>query len=263
MIIVDVHAHLDHHLIYPEKIDEVIENSRKNNIKVIITNGINPETNRLTLELAEKYRDIVKPALGIYPIDALKTEMKRGDYPLKTNDFDFDEELDFIEKNRNKIVAVGEIGLDYCWDSTQHEQQKENFRKLLELAEKIKKPVIVHSRKAEADTVDILEQYKMKKVVMHCFSGNSALVKRIQDNNWHFSIPCNIVRSEQLQKIVKTTNISRLLTETDAPFLSPFKDRMNEPSFIIETIKKIAEIKAMDQEEVANNIFMNYQNLFL
>jgi TatD DNase family protein len=263
MIIVDAHAHLDHRLIYPEKIDEVIENSRKNHVKVIITNGINPETNRLTLELQTKYKDIVKAALGIYPIDALKTEMKRGDYPLKTNDFDFDEELEFIEKHKGKIVAVGEIGLDYFWDSTQHEQQKENFKKLLELAEKIKKPVIVHSRKAETDTVDILEQYKMKKVVMHCFSGNSTLVKKIQDNNWHFTIPCNIVRSEQFQRIVRTTNISRLLTETDAPFLSPFKDKMNEPMFIIETIKKIAEIKGMDPEEVANNIFMNYQNLFL
>jgi len=262
MLLVDVHAHLDHRLIYPDKIDEIIDNSRKNNVKAIITNGVNPETNRITLELAKKYKDIVKAALGIYPIDALKAEMRRGDYPLKENDFDFDEELSFIEANKNKIVAVGEIGLDYCWDSAQHKEQQDNFRKLIELAGRIKKPIIVHSRKAEQDTVDILEQYKLKKIIMHCFSGSSALVKRIQDNNWYFSIPCNIVRSEQFQRIAKTTDISRILTETDAPFLSPFRDKMSEPSFIIETIKKIAEIKGMEQEEVANNIFMNYQRIF-
>ncbi len=262
MMLVDVHAHLDHEL-FEGKVHHIIENSRKNNVKAIITNGINPETNRKTLELQEKYQDIVKAALGIYPIDALNTEIKRGDYPLKSNEFDFDEEIEFIKKNKSKIVAVGEIGLDYFWDSTHHEQQKDNFRKLLELAEKIRKVVIVHSRKAEADTIEVLEQYKIKKAVMHCFSGNSSMVKKIQENNWFFTIPCNIVRSEHFQRIVKLTDLSRILTETDAPFLSPFKDRINEPSFIIETIKKIAEIKNIEKEEVANNIFMNYQSLFL
>ena len=263
MLIVDVHAHLDHKLIYPNKIDNIINNSRKNNVKVIITNGVNPETNRITLKLAEKYKDIVKAALGLYPIDALNTEIKKGDYPLKNNKVDVDSEINFIEKNRNKIIAIGEIGLDYYWDTTRHKEQQENFRKLIELSERIKKPVIVHSRRAEQDTINVLEQYKLKKVVMHCFSGNSTLVKKIQDNDWYFSIPCNIVRSEQFQKIVKTTNINRILTETDAPFLSPFKNKINEPSFILETIKKIAELKNMDKEEVANNIFMNYQDLFL
>jgi len=247
MILVDVHAHLDHKL-FNGNVDKIIENSRKNGVKAIITNGVNPGTNRIALELAEKY-DIVKAALGVYPIDSLNV--------------DIDKEIKFIEKNKDKLVAIGEVGLDYYWDKDHIDKQKQVFEKFIQLAERIKKPIIVHSRKAEADAVDILKTSRLKKVVMHCFSGNFKLVKEIDDNGWYFSIPANIVKSRQFQMITEKTNISRLLTETDAPFLSPFPNRINEPSFVIETIKKIAEIKQMDEEEVANNIFMNYQNVFL
>ncbi len=247
MILVDVHAHLDHKL-FNGNVDKIIENSRKNGVKAIITNGVNPETNRIALELAEKY-DIVKAALGVYPIDSLSV--------------DIDKEIKFIEKNKDKLVAIGEVGLDYYWDKDHIDKQKQVFEKFIQLAERIKKPIIMHSRKAEADAVDILKTSRLKKVVMHCFSGNFKLVKEIDDNGWYFSIPANIVKSQQFQMITEKVNISQLLTETDAPFLSPYKDKLNEPSFIIETIKKIAEIKQMDKEEVANNIFMNYQNIFL
>lgn len=261
MILVDVHAHLDHKL-FNGKVDEIIRNSKKNYVKAIITNGVNPETNRFALDLAKKY-DIVKAALGIYPIDSLNMDMKKGFYPLKDNNIKIDEEIEFIKKNKDKIVAVGEVGLDYYWDKDHKKEQREVFEKFIELAEKIKKPIIVHSRKAEADVIDMLKSSKLKKVVMHCFSGNLKLIKEIHDNNWFFSIPCIIVKSQQFQMITEKTNISQLLTETDAPFLSPFPKKINEPSFVIETIKKIAEIKNMDKEETANNIFMNYQRLFL
>jgi TatD DNase family protein len=261
MILVDVHAHLDHKL-FNGKIDEIIQNSIKNNVKAIITNGINPETNRIALELAEKY-DIVKAALGVYPIDSLNIDKKKGFYPIKEEKIDVDKEIEFIKKNKDKIIAVGEVGLDYYWDKDHKKEQKEVFEKFIQLAEKIKKPIIVHSRKAEADTVELLSTTKLKSVVMHCFSGNFKLVKQIYDKGWSFSIPANIVKSHHFQKIVSDINIAQLLTETDAPFLSPYPDKINQPSYIIETIKKIAEIKEMDKEEVANNIFMNYQKMFL
>jgi len=261
MILVDVHAHLDHKL-FNGKLDEVISNAKKNNVKAVITNGVNPETNRIALKLAEKY-DIVKAALGIYPIDALNIETRKGHYPLKKeNKVDVNKEIEFIKKNKDKIIAIGEVGLDYYWDKKHKKEQKQVFEKFIQLTEKIKKPIIVHSRKAEADAIELLSTTKLKKIIMHCFSGNFKLVKEIQDNNWYFSIPCKINKMQHFQKLVKETNISKLLTETDAPYLSPFKGKINEPSYVIETIKKIAELKGMDKEEVANNIFMNYQKIF-
>jgi len=104
----------------------------------------------------------------------------------------------------------------------------------------------------------------LKKIVMHCFSGRKHLVRRIVDNSWYLSIPCTVTRTQQFQENVQLQDLSRILTETDAPYLSPFPDiPRNEPSFIIESLKKIAELKRMDAIEVANNIYKNYQDVFL
>jgi TatD DNase family protein len=98
---------------------------------------------------------------------------------------------------------------------------------------------------------------------MHCFSGKKSLIQRAADNGWSFSVPPVIVRLQHFQIMAEMVNISQLLTETDAPYLSPFPGQRNEPGFVIETIKKIAEIKRMTEEDVANNIYMNYTNMFL
>ncbi len=248
MLLVDVHTHLDH-CKFKNDLDKVIDNAKRNNVKVIINNGIDIKKNRETLELAKKY-DIVKSALGLYPIEALKLK-----------DEEVDEELEFISKNKDKIVAIGEGGLDYHWDKKEHDRQKKIFEKIIKLAEKLKKPLIVHSRMAEKDALDLLESSNAK-VVLHCFNGNFDLVKKADKLGYYFSIPTNVVRSEQFQKIVSMININKILTETDSPYLSPFPGKRNEPCNIIESVKKIAEIKKMDKEEVANNIFMNYKNLF-
>lgn len=259
MILVDVHAHLEN-LAFKDDLDQVIQRAKQAGVKAIITNGIEPEANRLALEIAKKY-DIVKAALGIYPVDALKTEAETGEHNKKPEPFDFDKELDFISTNKDNIVAIGEIGLDYK-NSDKKEEQKQHFLKLLSLAEKLEKPVIVHSRRAENDVVDVIQTTNVKKVILHCFSGKQKLVKKALDSGWNFSIPTNIVRSQQFQLIAQTASMSQILTETDAPYLSPYKGQKNEPSFVIETVKKIAEIKELEPEEVANNIYMNYQRIF-
>jgi TatD DNase family protein len=259
-LLVDVHCHLDHRD-FEKDIDEVVKRAEEAGLKVIVTAGINPETNRLSLELSKRYR-IIKPALGIYPIDALQNEVASQEFPLQPKEFDVDEEIEFIGKSAKNIVAVGEAGLDYQSGSKKAEQ-KEMFGKLVQLAERINKPLIVHSRKAEEDCVNMLESSRLKRILMHCFSGNHRLVKRVADNNWYLSIPTNVVRSEHFQKVVGEVDLSRLLTETDAPYLSPFKGQRNEPSFVVESIRKIAEIKGMEQTEVENNIFLNYERLFL
>jgi len=249
MAFVDVHAHIDHAQ-FKNDLDEVIDRARKAGVVSIINNGLDVKTNRKTLELAEKY-DIVKAALGFYPGDALQVSEEV-----------IDNEIKFILDNKNKITAIGEIGLDNHWIKGKLDEQKKTFSKLIELAEKINKPILVHSRSAEQDCIDFLESTSIKKVIVHCFSGNTTQVKRIADNGWFFSIPCNVVRSKHFQKIVKNVNINQLFTETDAPYLAPEKDQRSESSFVTQSIKKIAELKGFEEKEVENNIFLNYKRLF-
>jgi TatD DNase family protein len=253
MILVDVHAHLD----FPEiekELDAIIERARAAGVRAIITNSVAPESMRRTLDISKKY-DIVKAALGLYPPDALEKESgKKNKISAK--------ELDFIEKNKDSIIAIGECGLDY-YNGRDKETQIDLFKKQIELAKKLDKPVIVHSRKAEEDVIRILEESGHKKVVLHCFCGKKSLIEKAAKLGFYFSIPTNIIRAANFQELVKMVNINQLLTETDSPFLSPFKGIKNEPAFVIESVKKIAEIKGFTVEDTANNIWLNYQRLFL
>ncbi|MBI2650580.1 TatD family hydrolase [Candidatus Woesearchaeota archaeon] len=257
-LFVDVHAHLDHPLLI-NKIDEIIIRAKNAGLRHIITNGINPETNRKCLELSKKY-DIVECAMGLYPRSALKKETETGEYPLKTEDFDIDGEIEFIKKNKNSIIAISEVGLDFV--NGEDKQQIEDFEKMIKLAEELKKPIVVHSRKAELKCIEMLESSKNRKIVMHCFSGKKSLVKRVADNGWFLTAPTIVVRSQQFQEIAKNAPISQLFCETDSPYLSPYKEQMNEPAFVVESYRKIAEIKGMDINEVASNIYMNWQKVF-
>ena len=258
-MLIDIHSHLDH-FYFKDDLAKVIDNARKAGVKVILTAGINPETNRKALEIAGKY-DIVKPCLGIYPIQTLQREIEAGDYPLKQNKFDVEEEIRFIQKNKNKISAVGEVGLDYSMGEDTKSQQK-LFEKMISLAEKINKPIVVHSRKAESNCVEILQSSKLKKIVMHCFCGRKNIVNKIINNGWFLTAPTSIVRSTQFQENVKLCPITQLFCETDAPYLSPYKNQTNEPAFILESYKQIAEIKGMELKEVINNLWMNWQRVF-
>lgn len=256
---IDVHCHLDHRDL-SQDIDSVISHAEKSDVRIIITNGLNKETNRRALQLSEKY-PTVKAALGIYPVDAFTREIEEAKLGID-NSFDFDEEIEFIEKNKDRTIAVGEIGLDYADKKSDKEQQKEHFRKLLMLAKRIDKPVIVHSRKAEADVIEILASEGMKKVVMHCFSGKKKLLMTAVKHGWYFTVPTHVVRSHQFQYLAEAVPLNRLFAETDAPFLTPFKEKPNEPAFVVESYKKIAEIKGMELEEVKNNVFINFKRLF-
>jgi len=252
-MLIDIHSHI-HHCYFKEDINIVINSAKKLGIKIILTAGTNPETNRKALELAKKY-SIVKPCLGIYPIQ--NENQKNKD--IKPN---INEEIKFIEKNKKNIAAVGEVGLDYFWVKDKEIEQKELFEKMINLAEKLKKPIIVHSRKAEADAIEMLQSSKLNKIIMHCFTGRKTLVKKIIDNGWFLTAPTSIVRSTQFQDNANLTPITQLFCETDSPYLSPFKDKRNEPAFVIEAYKKLAEIKKMELKEVVNNIWMNWQHTF-
>ncbi len=258
---IDVHAHLDQSFYTEEQVSEVIKNAEKNNVGTIIANGLNKETNRHILALAKKYPQI-KVALGIYPWEAMLDDVKAGNYKEESIHFDVDEELAFIKKHKNDIIALGEVGIDRKNDHKIN-KQREIFEKITELSKEINKPVIVHSRKAEAEVIELLEKHCAEKVIMHCFSGKKALWQKIIDNKWYCSIPTNCVRSDHFQELIKFMPITQLFGETDSPFLSPYKDKRNEPAFVVETYKMIAKIKKLELREVENALFHNYQQLFL
>ncbi|MEM4263995.1 MAG: TatD family hydrolase, partial [Candidatus Woesearchaeota archaeon] len=147
MNLVDVHAHLDHDQ-FKNDIDQVVERARKAGIKHILTSGVNSITNRNILEIAKKY-DVVHPTFGIYPIDALAKELEEGEaigFARDIQAFDIDKEIEWIIKNKDKCAGIGEVGLDFNWGREHEKEQKENFQKVIALAEKIKKPIIVHTR---------------------------------------------------------------------------------------------------------------------
>ena len=240
-MLVDVHAHLTYEK-FDEDLDEVIGRFKG----IIITNGTFVEDNRKVLELAKKYSN-VKPALGIYP-----------EHVLEMNDDGLKEELKFIEDS--KPVAIGEVGLDGTYGDM--DKQVFWFKEFIKLSNKLEIPIIVHTRKAEAKVVEVLEEMNAKKVVLHCFNGSMKLVEKAEKLGYSFSVPVIITYLDHFKELVKKVSITKLLTETDAPFLSNVKGSRNEPMNVAITVKEIAKLKGMDSIEVENSILMNYKRLF-
>jgi TatD DNase family protein len=242
-MLVDVHTHVTDKA-FIEDLDQVIKES---GCSVIINNGYTPEGNRKTLELAKKYTQI-KVALGLHPSETAVMEPK-----------DIEKEILFISKQEG-IIAIGEIGLDFTYEN--HDQQIKYFKQLVQVALDRDLPVICHSRKAEKKVIEILEEMKVKKALLHCYTGKIKLAEKAEKLGYYFSIPPIIAHSTHFQEMVKRISMGKILTETDAPFLSHEKGERNEPKNVKFTVGKIAEIKELDKKEVENLIYMNYQNLF-
>lgn len=263
---IDVHCHID---VYKD-IGKIVENAKNNGVNIINNNGMTPEINRKTLLMSKKYPNIFS-SLGIYTNEC-----------LDMSEVSIEEEISFIRENSDKILAIGEVGIDLK-ENPDFSYQKEVFEKFIDLSLELDKPIIVHSRKAEEQAIDILEKNGVKKVIMHCFSGDMNLVKRIIKNSWYLSIPSNVTFSEHFQKVVEITPISQLFCETDSPFLHPEKNPSskgkeysipklsfwdkniagNEPANVIESYKKISEIKKISLEEAKKQIFENFLRVFI
>lgn len=259
-----MHAHLDMDPVSGD-CENVLARASDVGVKAIIANGVDPESNRRVTALSQQH-DIVKPALGMYPSEVADRSME-----------EIDEEIAFIRSQ--KPVAIGEVGLDYAVASEREESLFENlseerseelrrkqgevFLKFIDLSMELDIPIIVHSRKAENDAIELLTERNAKKVVMHCFMGKKKYVRRIQEQGWMFSIPVVVTKLQQMQDIVATTGLSYLLTETDTPFLGPYQGVSNEPANIRYSISKIAELKGLTEEEASNQMFMNYMRMFM
>lgn len=251
MKLVDVHCHLDDPQ-FNADLPQTIQRAVDAGVVAIITNALELKAYQPLLDLAKKYDPVVKVALGIYPDNARdqsEDETKQA--------------LDFIKKHKDDIVAIGEIGLDhkYTTDEAGKAKQKKVFVEQLRLAKKLNKPVIIHTRGAEEETLQTLAEEKQENVVLHCFCGTEAQVLFAKEHNWFFSIPVRAKSTKSFQKVIELLPISLILTETDAPYLH-YKQERNEPANVAITVELIAQIKGMDQIEVANNILQNYIKLF-
>lgn len=259
--LVDIHAHLDHAL-FKEDLDKVIADAKAAGIKAIITNGVNPASNRILLEIAKK-DPIIKIAMGLYPLDALGLGEDAAGLSKQVDPVDMDESLGYIESHKDEIVAIGEVGLEYKFDDKFHEEQKANFERIIAVSKKIRKPLIIHSRNAESEVVSMLEASGIKKAVLHCFSGNKKLIKKASDMGWHFGIPNKISKMQHFQLLVSMVPINQLLTETDSPWGGPVLGERNVPQNVRFAIETIAKIKDLDLTEASLMIYKNYQSMFM
>lgn len=246
---IDTHSHLFNQ--YYDNIEEIINKCKDNNIKRIIVSGVDMKSNKEVLELVNKY-DMVYGSIGFHP-----TELK---------DFSYDN-LDWLEEhiNDNKIVAVGEIGLDYHYDDTDKELQTEVLKRQLEIAKKYNKPIIFHSRDAIRDTYDVLKEYKLKGSI-HCYSGSVEMAQEFIKLGYMIGVGGVVTykNGRVLKEVVKEIPLSYILLETDAPYLSPepYRGTRNDSSNIMEIAKVIAELKDTSILEVSRVTTLNAEGLF-
>jgi TatD DNase family protein len=209
----------------------------------------------------------VQPALGLYPEDALDRELEKENFKLGEKK-GLKEIIAQIERNKESVIAIGEVGLD-LFNGKNLNEQKEHLGELITLSIKLNKPIILHSRKAENQLLQFLKEFHIKsdKVILHCFSGNSNLIKQAIQEGYNFSVPTNLVRSDSFKNLVSLVPLNKLFTETDGPYLSPYKNEdksfsRNEPAFIVESIKEIARIKNLQEKEVEKQIEENFDRVF-
>ena len=189
-----------------------------------------------------------------------------GIYPGDVNDIDealFEDYAKLFEEE--KCEAIGEIGLDYYWDKDNRERQREIFERQLVLAEKLGKPVIIHSRDAIQDTYDLLEKHQVKGV-MHCYSDSAEMAKRFLKLGFYISIagPVTWKKARQALEVIRVVPLDRLLIETDCPYLtpSPMRGKRNEPSYVVYTGRKICEELGLEEEDFKKQLNENYHRLF-
>ncbi len=252
-MLIDTHAHLEMRE-FDEDRDEVITRAREAGVEYIVTIGTDLESSREAVLLAEKH-DCVYAAIGVHPHEV--KDILHPTYEL----------LRQLAKHR-KVVAYGEIGLDYHYEHSPRTDQKRKFRDMLREARELDLPVIIHDRDAHEDALQILSEEWSPDLggVMHCFSGDAEMAKRVIEMGFSISIagPVTFPKAEALREVVRTVPIEHMLVETDAPYLAPqpFRGKRNEPAFVRHTAEMIAKVKGLSFDDVARITGFNAMQLF-
>lgn len=246
---IDTHCHITRNDY--DNIPFLIDKIKNSDIKKIVVNGTDMESNLEVLELTKKY-DIVYGAIGFHPTEL--DGFKDGD-------------LDWLEEHINdeKIVALGEIGLDYHYDDTDRDKEIIAFKKQLEIAKKHNKPIIVHSRDAMQDTYDILNEYNLRGSI-HCFSGSLEMAREFIKLGYLIGVGGVVTfkNAKNIINVIENIDLEYILLETDSPYLTPepYRKYKNDSSYIPVIAKKIAEIKDVSLEVVEKTTNNNAEDLF-
>ncbi|WP_175989780.1 TatD family hydrolase [Bacillus sp. Marseille-Q1617] len=249
----DTHVHLNAEQ-FNEDLEEVISRAKETGVGKMVVVGFDRPTIERAMELVEHY-DFLYASVGWHPVDAI--DMK-------------DEDLAWIEElsSHPKVVALGEMGLDYHWDKSPKDVQKEVFRKQIHLAKKVKLPIIIHNREATQDIVDILREEGAEEVggIMHCFSGSPEIAQECVDMNFYISLggPVTFKNAKKPKEVAQAIPLEKLLIETDCPYLAPHPNRgkRNEPAYVKLVAEQIAELKGISLEEVEKITTENANKLF-
>ncbi len=247
--LIDSHAHLDSSQ-YDQDRHETIERATANGISHILTIGCDLASSRTSIAIAEQYHQVYA-AVGIHPHDATEISPEA----LR--------ELELMLAHP-KVLALGEIGLDYFRNHSPRETQRTAFRQQLRLAKAVGKPVIIHDREAHDEVMEILIEEQAGEIggVLHCFSGDVQMAHKCLELGFYLSFPGPVTypRNESTRDVVKAVPIDRLLVETDCPYLSPqkFRGKRNEPAYVRFTAEKIAEVKNLSMAEVARITSANF-----
>jgi len=255
---IDSHAHIDGPEFDADR-EEVIQRARDAGISTILNIGTgDPLGGALerAVELAEKYKDI-HTAIGTHPHDARLFDEKA------------EQRITSLLKQSSRVIAWGEIGLDFHYDNSPRDVQREVFRRQLDLARDAHLPVIIHTREAEDETIEILKSHLAGSNlagIMHCFSGSLRLAQQALELGFliSFSGIVTFKKAEDLRAVAEQVPLDRLLIETDCPFLSPvpFRGKRNEPAYVVEVARCLAELRGMSVEEIASVTTENFSRLF-
>jgi len=252
MKLIDAHVHLSD-AEYAGHIDELIADAKAAGVVALMTNSMDLETCQSDLKLADKYADLVYPALGIHPwnVNVLKES-------------ELEQTIDLIQKQRSVVKAIGEIGLDHKYE-TVWEKQMMVFDEMLHLAEVLDLPVIIHSRGTTDKIVEMLPSYRLRRVLLHWFSHSVSTLYRAMDNGYFITEGPPATYSSNIREIIEKVPLTHFLTETDGPVTyrkRPYNGRLTKPSFIRNVVEAVAEIKKMQLDDVSQQIVENFQVFF-
>jgi len=252
MKLIDAHVHLSD-AEYGGHVEEIVADAKNAGVIALVTNSMDLKTCQNDIKLAEQYPNLVYAALGVHPWNV---------NVLKENELD--ETIDFIQKHRSVVKAIGEIGLDYKYE-TIWEKQTLVFDKMLHLAETLNVPVIIHSRGTTDKIVEMLPSYQLKRVLLHWFSHPMTALTKAIDKGYFITEGPPATYSNGIREVVEKTPLTNLLTETDGPvtyWKKPFNGQLTKPSFIRNVVEAVADIKKKPAEEVAEQIAENFEVFF-